>query len=185
MHRLNTLAASACCVTTLVSSQLVARDDGRFANSSPIGGANVRFWHKTSSCITTPSTAQRRRSRSHVRRIPPTLPSAVAACRIDRRRVSTARDDAVQENGTYGGQGKAGCVPPTALLFLSGRRTCARQEMDLGAATSKTLGSHPSVTHTSHTRHSNVCNSAKPPIFGIGRTNRRIATPQLGQHGAG
>jgi hypothetical protein len=29
------------------------------------------------------------------------------------------------------------------------RRTCARQEMDLGAATSKTLGSHPSVIHTS------------------------------------
>ena len=26
--------------------------------------------------------------------------------------------DAVQENGTYGGQGKAvGCVPPAALLF--------------------------------------------------------------------
>jgi hypothetical protein len=33
MHRLNSLAASACCVTTLVSSQLVAREDGRFANS--------------------------------------------------------------------------------------------------------------------------------------------------------
>jgi hypothetical protein len=33
MHRLNSLAALACCVTTLVSSQLVARDDGRFANS--------------------------------------------------------------------------------------------------------------------------------------------------------
>jgi hypothetical protein len=27
---------------------------------------------------------------------------------------------AVQENGTYGGQGKAvGCVPPTALLFVA------------------------------------------------------------------
>jgi hypothetical protein len=33
MHRLNSLAALACCLTTLVSSQLVARDDGRFANS--------------------------------------------------------------------------------------------------------------------------------------------------------
>lgn len=33
MHRLNSLTALACCVTTLVSSQLVARDDGRFANS--------------------------------------------------------------------------------------------------------------------------------------------------------
>jgi hypothetical protein len=59
--------------------------------------------------------------------------------------------DAVQENGTYGGQGKAvGCVPPTALLFLSGRRNCARQ--DLGAATSKTFGfaplRNPHVTHT-------------------------------------
>ena len=29
---------------------------------------------------------------------------------------------AVQENGTYGGQGKAvGCVPPTALLFEESR----------------------------------------------------------------
>jgi hypothetical protein len=37
----------------------------------------------------------------------PAAPGLVAACRIDRRRVSTARDDAVQENGTYGGQGKA------------------------------------------------------------------------------
>ena len=33
MHRLNSLAALACCLMTLVSSQLVARDDGRFANS--------------------------------------------------------------------------------------------------------------------------------------------------------
>ena len=33
MRRLNSLAALACCVTTLASSQLVARDDGRFANS--------------------------------------------------------------------------------------------------------------------------------------------------------
>ena len=33
MYRLNSLAALACCLTTLVSSQLVARDDGRFANS--------------------------------------------------------------------------------------------------------------------------------------------------------
>ena len=70
-----------------------------------------------------------------------------------------------------------------ACTLLEVAQECARQ--DLGAATSKTLGSHPSVTHTSHTRHSNVCNSAKPPIFGIERTNRRIATPQLGQHGAG
>jgi hypothetical protein len=33
MHRLNGLAALACCLTTLVSNLLVARDDGRFANS--------------------------------------------------------------------------------------------------------------------------------------------------------
>ena len=33
MRRPNGLAALACCLTTLVSSQLVARDDGRFANS--------------------------------------------------------------------------------------------------------------------------------------------------------
>src|SRR5438067_397760 len=33
MHRLNSLAALACCLMTLVSSQLVARDNGRFANS--------------------------------------------------------------------------------------------------------------------------------------------------------
>jgi hypothetical protein len=33
MHRLNSLATLACCLATLVSSQLVARDDGRFANS--------------------------------------------------------------------------------------------------------------------------------------------------------
>jgi len=153
--------------------------------SSRYSTVTFRFLLRKSSCITTPSTAQRRRSRSHVRRIPPTLPSAVAACRIDRRRVSTARTMPFKKTARMGDKAKPGCVPPTALLFLSGRRTCARQEMDLGAATSKTLGSHPSVTHTSHTRHSNVCNSAKPPIFGIERTNRRIATPQLGQHGAG
>jgi hypothetical protein len=33
MHRLNSLAALACCLTTLVSNLLFARDDGRFANS--------------------------------------------------------------------------------------------------------------------------------------------------------
>ena len=33
MHRLKSLAALACCLTPLFSSQLVARDDGRFANS--------------------------------------------------------------------------------------------------------------------------------------------------------
>ena len=71
---------------------------------------------------------------------------------------------------------------PAALLSPN---LHASQEMDLSAATFKILGSHASAIHTSHARHSNVSNSVKPPIFGIKRTNRRIASPQLGQHGAG
>jgi len=52
----------------------------------------------------------------------------------------------------------------------------ASQAMELSAGTSKTVGgSHASVIHTLHTWHSNVW---------IERTNR-IASPQLGQHGAG
>ena len=50
------------------------------------------------------------------------------------------------------------------------------------ATISKTLGSNASVIETPHARHSNVCNSANPPILGIERTNR-MAAPQLGQHG--
>jgi hypothetical protein len=52
------------------------------------------------------------------------------------------------------------------------------------SAISKTLGLNDSVIETPHARHSYVCNSGNPPIFGIERTNR-MAVPQLGQHGAG
>jgi hypothetical protein len=62
---------------------------------------------------------------------------------------------------------------------------CRRlQRQTYSSAISRTLGLNHSVIETPHARHSNVCNSGNPPIFGIERTNR-MAVPQLGQHGAG
>src|SRR6516164_4679720 len=64
--------------------------------------------------------------------------------------------------------------PSTLAVFML--MTSASQAMELSAGTSKTVGgSHASVIHTLHTWHSNVW---------IERTNR-VASPQLGQHGAG
>jgi hypothetical protein len=65
---------------------------------------------------------------------------------------------------------------PTALLFAV--------TASYTAIISKTLGSNASVIETPHVRHSNVCNSGNPPIFGIERTNR-MAAAQLGQDGVG
>ena len=66
---------------------------------------------------------------------------------------------------------------------LNAESICAGKSA-YGAAISKTWGSCACVIDTPHARHSNVCNSGNPPIFGTERIYPKTA-PQLGQHGAG